>query len=123
MQILTLVSTMRTAGFVAFCTVLGFVAAPAVAQDGNLTIQLNKVENNGGSCRMTYVINNGSGQAVAAASYEMAVYGKDDAVMKLKDTRYKGHVNQLVKRDQFGRCRNGLDGSRGAVDLGRHNRI
>ena len=83
MQILTLVSTMRTAGFVAFCTVLGFVAAPAVAQDGNLTIQLNKVENNGGSCRMTYVINNGSGQAVAAASYEMAVYGKDDAVMKL----------------------------------------
>lgn len=80
MHVLTLVSTMRTAVFGA---VFAMAAVPALAQDGSLTIQLNKVEDNGANCRMTYVINNGTGQQVTTASYEMAVYGKDEAVMKL----------------------------------------
>ncbi len=83
MQFLTFGSKLRSAGVAAACVVVALAAAPAVAQDGNLAIQLNKLENNGGSCRMTYVITNGTGQQVAAASYEMAVYGKDNAVTNL----------------------------------------
>ena len=80
MHFLNLVFSKRATVVAVFLA--GF-AAPALAQDTSLSIQLNKVENNAGSCRMTYKIDNGTGQDIAAASYEMAVYGKDDAVMKL----------------------------------------
>ena len=66
MHLLTWVSTLRTAGLAVACTALCTVAAPALAQDGSLNIQLNKVEASGASCRMTYVINNGTGTQVAA---------------------------------------------------------
>lgn len=81
MHFLNLVSSKRAA--VVAALLAGLAASSALAQDTGLTIQLNKVENNSGSCRMTYKIDNRTGQDVAAASYEMAVYGKDDAIMKL----------------------------------------
>lgn len=83
MHVLTLGTKLRSAGLAGLCAMVALAASPVLAQDGNLDIQLNKLENNGGSCRMTYVITNGTGQGIAAASYEMAVYGKDNAVMKL----------------------------------------
>lgn len=59
------------------------MAGPVFAQDGALTIQLNQAADNGGACRMTYVITNETGVEVSTASYEVAVYDKDGAVNKL----------------------------------------
>ena len=74
---------MRLGGLAGVLALAVVTAAPAFAQAGGLAIELNQVADNGANCRMTYVINNGTGVEISTASYEMAVYGKDGTVAKL----------------------------------------
>ncbi len=82
-QMNCMVRGLRSLGFAGLVCASAILAGPVFAQDGALTIELNQAADNGGACRMTYVITNATGVEVSSASYEMAVYGKDGAVNKL----------------------------------------
>lgn len=78
-----LVRAVKSHGIAGVVALSAMIAGPVLAQDGTLNIELNQAADNGGACRMTYVITNATGVEVSTASYEMAVYGKDGAVNKL----------------------------------------
>lgn len=56
------------------------VSAPAFA--GDLSLDLNKLEANGGKCRTTLVIGNQSGAGVDKLKADLVVFGKDGVVAR-----------------------------------------
>lgn len=55
----------------------------AWAQDGGIKLQLNRAETEGNDCRMTFVVDNGTGGDLSAAAYEVAVYATNGPVINL----------------------------------------
>lgn len=63
---------------------LALGAAPAAAQSGGtIEIELNGAQDEGGTCRLTYVATNASPQGLEAMSYEVAVFDTEGTMRKL----------------------------------------
>ncbi|WP_298986933.1 hypothetical protein [uncultured Roseibium sp.] len=70
----------------AFATVLLMTgAAPAQSQEkaSHIALELNKIEVSGNTCRLSFVMENQSGQDLDVASYEIVVFGKDNVINQM----------------------------------------
>lgn len=80
MPVLKSVSSTFAAASVALAAMVG---APAFAQGGNFSLELNAARDAGEGCRLTYVATNNTGQDLEQASYEVAVFDQDGVVSRL----------------------------------------
>ena len=78
-------------------------AAPAVAQDAPaFALELNNAADTAeGGCRLTYVAANRSGQALAAVSYQVAVFDIQGIVTDLLVLEFGGLTEGKTKVVQF----------------------
>jgi hypothetical protein len=64
--------------------VLAALAGPAAAQDGRLTVEMNKFEENeGGGCRAFFLFRNGSGKTFEAFEMSLAVLDQNGVIDRL----------------------------------------
>lgn len=64
--------------------ILSLGAAPALAQDGSLTIELNKLEPaDGGGCRAFFLFRNQSGKAFEGLELSLAILDGDGVIDRL----------------------------------------
>ncbi|MEJ6403007.1 hypothetical protein [Yoonia sp. 2307UL14-13] len=86
-------------------TVVAFAAAPAMAQDGpaRFSLDLNNAANieGDGGCRLTYVANNGTGAALEAVSYQVAVFDAEGIVTDLLILEFGALIEGKTKVVQF----------------------
>ncbi len=83
-------SIRHAASRIIFAGLLCFsVSVPASAQDGAVAagnaviLELNKTEDTGGNCRLSFVMKNGTGSAVPAASYELVLFTADGVINQM----------------------------------------
>lgn len=63
---------------------LGLAPAPVAAQSGGtIEIELNRAEDVGGTCRLTYVATNATPTGLEAMSYEVAVFDTEGVMRQL----------------------------------------
>ncbi len=77
---------------------------PAAAQDAAPTFSLdlnNAVETGDGGCRLTYVANNGTGSALEAISYQVAVFDAEGIVTDLLVLEFGSLIEGKTKVVQF----------------------
>ncbi|WP_133192728.1 hypothetical protein [Labrenzia sp. 011] len=68
----------------------GLIHQPVHAQETRdqtdgaaITLELNKAEDIGGNCRLSFVMTNGTGQAVEAAAYELVLFSPDGVISQM----------------------------------------
>ncbi len=91
-------------------------AMPALAQDAtpSFSLDLNNVaDTEQGGCRLTYVAANGTGQALNAVSYQVAVFDAQGIVTDLLVLEFGALIEGKTKVVQFDL------GGRGCVDISR----
>jgi len=84
-------------------------ALPAFAQEtaitapaGDLVFQLNKAETNGGSCTLTFVLQNNTGAVIEKSVYNMAIVNTDGVVATLINIEFKSLPLGRPKVQGFG---------------------
>ncbi len=95
---------------------LSMAAAPVLAQDAapSFSLDLNNVaDTEQGGCRLTYVANNGTGQALNAVSYQVAVFDAQGIVTNLLVLEFGALIEGKTKVVQFDL------GGRGCADISR----
>ncbi len=91
-------------------------AAPVIAQDAtpSFSLDLNNVaDTEQGGCRLTYVAANGTGQALNAVSYQVAVFDAQGIVTDLVVLEFGALIEGKTKVVQFDL------GGRGCADISR----
>jgi hypothetical protein len=81
-------------------------ALPVFAQDvpttGSLNVELNKVvELEGGACRLTYVVDNGTEVDLQSTTYEMAIFNAAGAVSNMLLMEFGGIAAGKTRVIQF----------------------
>lgn len=66
----------------AFC-VASVLSVPVAAQDGQLSIELNTVEQADAACRVTFMAQNGTGSGIDKAVFETVIFTNDGKVDRL----------------------------------------
>lgn len=61
---------------------IGF-SGSAIAQTGNIELELNTANDEGAGCRLTYVATNNTSVPLEKSSYEVAVYNTEGIVQRL----------------------------------------
>ncbi len=56
---------------------------PALAQTGNVELELNTAQDQAAGCRLTYVATNATGVSLEKVSYEVAVFDNEGLVKRL----------------------------------------
>ena len=99
----------------ALTTAACLAAAPVTAQDAPaFALELNSAADTAeGGCRLTYVASNRSGQALAAVSYQVAVFDAQGIVTDLLVLEFGDLTEGKTKVVQFDL------GGRGCVDISR----
>jgi hypothetical protein len=91
-------------------TILALVLAstaafPAIAQDaptGSFNVELNKVaELEGGACRLTYVVENGTETDLQSTTYEMAIFNAAGSVSNMLLMEFGGIAAGKTRVIQF----------------------
>jgi 2',3'-cyclic-nucleotide 2'-phosphodiesterase (5'-nucleotidase family) len=83
------------------CTLL--FATPAVSETAKpeLHLDLNALQPAAGACRVTFLATNDLGAALDKATFELAIFGKDGAIVRLVALDFKGMTAGKTKVVQF----------------------
>jgi hypothetical protein len=82
------------------------LVVPALAQDappakGELLLDLNALQPATGACRVTFLATNELGAALDKATFELAIFGKDGAIVRVVALDFKGLTAGKTKVVQF----------------------
>lgn len=77
------------------------IAAPALAQDGELSLELNKAETVEAGCRLTYVLHNETGSSISGHSVSVAVFDAQGVFDRHLVFRFGGIGDGRTKIQQF----------------------
>jgi len=86
------------------CLALMFTLAPAVAEDaaaGHLTLDLNALQPAANACRVTFLATNGLAAPLDKATFELAVFGADGAIVRVVSADFRGLTAGKTKVLQF----------------------
>ena len=78
----------------------GWVAASFVsAAEEPIKVELNAIENAGGKCRLSFVVENGTGVAIDSVKLDLAIFGRDGAIaLRLLTEMAPLRANKTVAR-------------------------
>lgn len=111
-----MISKKHVSGLTAAALSLTMAALPAAAQDAapSFLLDLNNVaDTEQGGCRLTYVASNGTGQALNAVSYQVAVFDAQGIVTDLVVLEFGSLIEGKTKVVQFDLA------ARGCADISR----
>ena len=79
------------------------LTAPSLAQTAapELHLDLNALQPVEGACRVTFLASNGFAVALDKATFELAIFGKDGAIVRLVALDFKGLTAGKTKVMQF----------------------
>jgi len=80
----------------AFCSgIASFVSAA----EEPVKVELNAIENAGGKCRLSFVVENGTGVAIDSVKLDLAIFGRDGAIaLRLLTEMAPLRANKTVAR-------------------------